>query len=183
MSQGATIAVPGLAVTFDRRGDRYGHTICLRAGDRAVDVLHSVEGNADEPWPPSPPLQALQCEARLGGISVALLVGMAGKSHWSLSCQAEPEGSGIAFDVACRVSGKPPHLGSVYRLAEDATFDAAIGAIKVPGVPTPCRIAAAASAVGDRLTQLLRGRELVLGISGTGLTPRQTVRWKYIVSR
>ena len=51
-----------------------------------------------------------------GPMLVALLVGMAGRSHWSLSVEAR-DGQ-LNFDAACRVRGDCNHLGSGYRLSE-----------------------------------------------------------------
>jgi hypothetical protein len=108
----------GLRVVFVWRGDRWGHVITaiVEAGkenEKAAPILISREGSADEPWPPSPPLQSLSIEQRASG-AVALLVGMAGRSHWSLSVEGIVGASQIRFDAAARLSGEPSWLGSVY---------------------------------------------------------------------
>ena len=51
-------------------------------------LLESIEGTATDDWPPSPPLQSLSIETLPDGRRVALLVGMAGRSHWSASIEA-----------------------------------------------------------------------------------------------
>jgi hypothetical protein len=92
-----------LQVQFARRGDRYAHEICLRRGGAWVAVLSSVEGTPDDAWPHSPPLQSLHVERRADGRQVALLVGMAGKGHWSASVELDAAGEQARFEVACRV--------------------------------------------------------------------------------
>jgi len=101
-----------LIVQFVREGDRYSHSVLLETGGQCHELLRSLEGDPQEDWPASPPLQQLSDEHQDEG-HVALAVGMAGKSHWSLSAQAQPNGV-VAFDVACRVTHEPQQLGSAY---------------------------------------------------------------------
>ncbi|MBL9123800.1 MAG: hypothetical protein JNG90_09220 [Planctomycetaceae bacterium] len=83
-------------------------------------VFESIEGTPEEDWPPSPPLQELHLEARPDGKQLALLVGMAGTSHWSLSVEFDPAAGTAVFDVACRVKRAPGGLGSRYRRSGSA---------------------------------------------------------------
>lgn len=107
-----------LRVEFIQQGDRYGHRlITVDADGREILVLESVEGNPTETWPPSPPLQNLSIETLPDGRRVALLVGMAGRGHWSASIEALPDEAVFVFDIACRSSGGEPALASSYRLA------------------------------------------------------------------
>lgn len=116
----------GLRVRFFWRGDRYAHEIWLLDGGDWFCALASVEGSPQDDWPASPPLQALHVERRDDLQRVALLVGMAGKSHWSASAQIDPHARCASFDVACRVrGGQTGPLGSAYRNAlESAGPDA-----------------------------------------------------------
>jgi len=98
-----------LRVEFYRVADRYAHRIVHQ---QAPGVLQSVEGDADDVWPPSPPLQQLSLEEHSGS-AIALLLGMAGKSHWSMSVEAKEQQ--LLFDVACRLSGEHPRLSSTYQ--------------------------------------------------------------------
>jgi hypothetical protein len=108
----------GLCVEFVWRGDRFGHAFSLVNRDGiAAAVLESVEGDGGEPWPTSPPLQHLHFENQAGGGRVALLVGMAGRNHWSASIEADPAAGAIVFDIACRVSDANHRLGSRYRVS------------------------------------------------------------------
>jgi hypothetical protein len=114
-------------VDFIPSGDRIAHVIYVRApgtensAERPwIVLLRSVESAADVAWPDSPPLQELHVEDR-GGVPVALLVGRAGKSHWSASLGCEGAESGeqrLVIDVACRVSTQPVLLGSGYAFAD-----------------------------------------------------------------
>jgi hypothetical protein len=114
------IPVGRLQLVFHWQGDRYGHRLELAPDGARASVawrpfLESVEGSPDDAWPASPPLQECHVEPRPDGRTVALLVGRAGKSHWSLSVLCDPASSGLLFEVACRLAGEPPWLGSRYR--------------------------------------------------------------------
>jgi hypothetical protein len=109
-----------LAVEFTWRHDRYAHRVMwLRDGVESL-VLESIEGDASTHWPISPPLQHVHVEERPNDVVVALAVGMAGRSHWSMSVELEPKSRRLAFDVACRCHQQPGRLGSSYGLAHNA---------------------------------------------------------------
>ena len=120
------LAAGRLQIEFFRQGDRYAHRISLAGDDRPVELLVSVEGGghvdgpnpnrpdcdyADDAWPASPPFQELRIEPRSDGRQVALLVGMAGRSHWSASVEADPQLGRFTFDVACRAARLEPAPG------------------------------------------------------------------------
>jgi hypothetical protein len=121
-----------LRIEFTWRGDRYGHVISmLDPGGQSQPLLESVEGSSDDPWPPSPPLQSLSIETLPDDRSAALLVGMAGRSHWSASIEPDREAPALVFDVACRHPERSVSLGSRYRhvsAAAESTFIHAEGA-------------------------------------------------------
>ena len=120
MSRLIRIAKGSLAVEFIWQQDRYAQRVLwLRDGDELV-VLESIEGTADTNWPISPPLQHVHVEERPGDVVVALAVGMAGRSHWSMSVELDPTLNRLAFDVACRCHQQPERLGSMYRQTNDA---------------------------------------------------------------
>jgi hypothetical protein len=107
----------GLRVRFAFCGDRYAHEVWLADGATWVKVLSSVEGSPSEPWPASPALQSLHLECGQEGHPTALLVGMAGKSHYSLSASLDRVAKCVRFDVACRAGGERiGSLGSRYRV-------------------------------------------------------------------
>jgi hypothetical protein len=82
-------------------------------------VLESIEGTAEDIWPPSPPWQELHVPPSDDGRHVAFLVGKAGQSHWSASVELNLAENTLTFDVACRAKSQPHWLGSSYRRTAD----------------------------------------------------------------
>ena len=115
----ATLEAGRLRVLFERRGDRIAHRIVWVDGEAEQPLLASVEGSPEQDWPPSPALQEGRIETS-SGRSVAMLVGMAGKSHWSMSVEADTEANQLTFDVACRVKKPDAELQSTYRALVEA---------------------------------------------------------------
>ena len=118
-----------LLIEFQKRGDRFQHAVFVRAtgpdgGTSLLEALRSAEGDAGDAWPPSPPLQSLSIENLAGGRRAALLVGMAGRGHWSASIEADDANAALVFDIACRSAVRPEKLLSCY----------AVG----PGFPQVC---------------------------------------------
>jgi hypothetical protein len=112
-----------LVLTFEWHNDRFAHRVTLATdaqSDEAAPLLASMEGSQDDVWPDSPPLQECHVESRPDGRQVALLVGRAGRSHWSLSVLSDPVAGSLLFEVACRFSGEPNWLGSRYELFRPA---------------------------------------------------------------
>jgi hypothetical protein len=104
-----------LRLRFVWRGDRFAHEVSLVGQQQTDSRLRSVEGADGEAWPASPPLQSLHVEEQAGK-QVALLVGMAGKCHWSAAVELDAGHSRLRWDVACRVrGGEPRWLGSSYQ--------------------------------------------------------------------
>jgi hypothetical protein len=111
-----------LRVDFDRAGDRWRHRVSLALPEGSsivspVLLFESQEGTSEEDWPCSPPLQFVSIETRPKKLPVALLMGMAGGSHWSASIEQHPAEQTIRFDIACRAGSRPEQLGSRYRFA------------------------------------------------------------------
>lgn len=123
MSESMLLSAGNLRVEFWREGDRYRHQIALDLRGTTRPWLASVEGAADDPWPPSPPLQELHIEVRPGDKQVALLVGRAGRAHWSLSLEIDRSRETLLFDVACRCASSANHLQSSYRALDGALRD------------------------------------------------------------
>ena len=106
----------GLRFETVRQGDRYRQSIAPSPDTPDHRRLRSLEGDDRDRWPPTPPLQQLTRETR-GNSTVLLGVGMAGRSHWSVSILAD--GNRLLFDAACRVRGEPGFLGSTFELPSD----------------------------------------------------------------
>jgi hypothetical protein len=110
----ATLAIAGLRIDFQRRGDRFAHQVSRIFPDRTGGLLFSHEGHPEEAWPASPALQSLNLETRPSKGQTAMLVGMAGRSHWSMSVEADAIQNRLLFDIACRIHDPPAWLGSMY---------------------------------------------------------------------
>jgi hypothetical protein len=168
-----------LAVEFDRSADRFGHRVMWLDGDVDSTLLTSLEGTATDRSPPSPVLQQLHIEDRAaspGNTSntsrVALLIGLAGRSHWSLSVEPCDKAAAFDFDVACRFDSKESiDLGSTYKPAVED------GVLQVEEL---------ALSLGGGLFAVVRGdagTKLDSEDRGLIISPRElkvpTTRWKY----
>lgn len=74
----------GMYVACQWQLDRFTHEIGLITGARRIPVLLSCEGNSNDIWPSSPPLQQIHCQEVQQG-PVLFGVGMSGGSHFSTS--------------------------------------------------------------------------------------------------
>lgn len=106
-----------IQLSFIKRRDRWSHRIEWVSKSERTALLTSVEGSPDMDWPPSPPFQEISSQ-NLGTQQALLGVGMAGRSHWSISCTTmrETEYDSILLDLACLC--KDEHrgwLGSTYQ--------------------------------------------------------------------
>jgi hypothetical protein len=105
----------GLRLVFKWHVDRYCHAISIISRPGTImPLLDSMEGLADDEWPSSPPLQTLSIENLTDGRTAALLVGMAGRSHWSASIEPINGQAKLVFDLACRHPRLPQWLGNRY---------------------------------------------------------------------
>ena len=152
-----------IRLRFERVNDRYRHSIELHRDNTFVPVWESCEGTAEELWPASPPLQELHFEDR-GNVQVAMLVGRAGKSHWSLSVTLDPAADELLFDAACRSGEVPIWLGSTYRELS---------------VPSPVRIETVDVAGKVHLQQRSDALAIAAPLEQHG--GNRTVRWAYRV--
>lgn len=115
-TQDRTLEAGPLRVRFTWQGDRFAHEVSVERDGTWQPVLVSVEGTPEDDWPPSPPFQSLHIEEREDGRTLALLVGMAGKSHWSASIEIDAAARAVLFDVACRLRAPAAGpLGSTYQ--------------------------------------------------------------------
>jgi hypothetical protein len=170
----------GLRIHFSWQEDRYGHEIAY-VDDQTTDTLLVTEsGSAQAHWPVSPPLQQISWLESPHQRRVALLVGMAGKSHWSLSVEADQKEARLSLDVACRFHRLPPWLGSTYRCLR--TFSG-----QHPG-PVHFRVGrlvgtmVAESPDADQPVALdVSGARLSIVPSLDRINAPATVRWKYQV--
>ena len=183
--EATTASGVGLRVEFVWQGDRFGHVVSLiDANGTVIKLLESVEGTANDPWPPSPPLQSLHLQMLPADRRAALLVGMAGRSHWSASIETAPSPRAIQFDIACRSSDSEAPLRSRYKLVANG----AIAHLH----EGPCEVTCEAGRLqivaenGGELSLL--GQEISVTASRQPLSrtplpsPAATRRWKYQIS-
>jgi hypothetical protein len=156
-----------LRLEFAWRGDRFGHSLALvpARGAEPLALAESSEGSAAEAWPPSPPLVSLSVEDLVGGRRAALLVGMAGRSHWSASALALPREGAFLFDVACRPGAAPAALTSTYELTAAGRH---------------CLQVEADESVGGQME--IAASRLVVSAREQDLQAGKTVRWKYRIA-
>ena len=109
------------SVHFVWTHDRFDHAIEIDGQQIACR-----NGSGEQAWPESPPIQQLSIES-IDGRDVALGVGCAGTSHWSLSVEPTPEG--FRFDWACRAKEMPEQLGTAYHDSAAIEIDPAIASI------------------------------------------------------
>ncbi len=151
-----------LRVRFTWQADRYGHEVSRRRDGAWIAALASVEGTSEQGWPASPPFQSLHIEERDDGRTLALLVGMAGMSHWSASVEIDAAAGCVRFDVACRVrAAEPGPLSSSYRL-----LTAGLLAVVSSGRFGPTRL------------EQTGGQTVVVAQPTSDACP-QTIRWDY----
>ena len=143
-----------LRIDFQWEVDRFVQVLFFEG----KDVGTSIEGDADDAWPPSPPLQQLSLQ-EINGTPVILGVGAAGRGHWSVSVELEQDADAqsIRFDLACRSNHQPEFLGSSYRLDDS---------VEVHSSDTNARLE-----VGES------GRQTVQAVLGEG----STHRWSYLM--
>lgn len=152
-----------LRIEFIRLADRYGHVISIiELGGLVRPILESMEGSPTDDWPPSPPLQNLSIEELAPGRRAALLVGMAGRSHWSASIEAVPGQAALVLDIACRTGDRGVSPGSRYRVLSP----------EAPQLAVIAELACTVRPEGEDLIAIVPGET---GSSGT-------IRWKYRIS-
>ena len=118
-----TAGDPALVCQFLRpeSEDRWSHRWLVDDGQQEVLLMESTEGDASLDWPPSPAFQDMSHED-LGHTEAIMGVGMAGKSHWSVSVSRENDG--LVADFACLVKLEPGFLGTTYQIHADAKLEA-----------------------------------------------------------
>lgn len=109
-----SLEVGDLTVCFTWQDDRWAHEVVGGDGRRWRSVEGPGAAGGDPRWPASPVLVELSRLETTRGPAV-LGVGRAGRSHFSLSVDADPTDPGwLRFEIACRLQEPPAWLGSTY---------------------------------------------------------------------
>ena len=170
------IDAAGWRVSFHSCGDRIAHTVGLVVAGRVLPLLASVEGTPDDSWPPSPPLTTVETATARGG-QQAMLLGMAGRNHWSVSLVVNEAAGRLEFEVACRLKEPAGRLGSAYRTMVAASDSSGGVEVRVDGETV--RVEAPSPAAQVCITP----EGLTVPVDPPdGPFPR-TVIWKYAVCR
>jgi hypothetical protein len=168
----------GLQVEFEWIKDRFVHRVLALVAGEWTPLLESSEGDDHNLWPPSPALQQLSIEPMPNDRRAALAVGMSGKSHYSISIDADQVSPRLSYDVACRYTEQPEFIGSSFRLhgktqqVDDQTVAIAISDDR------QLRIQIIPSEVAQQTMTLANGE---LQINAAAETAPATVRWRFAI--
>lgn len=179
-----------LELVFHHRGDRWIHELLVRQGDRWQWLIRSIEGAADDPIPPSPPLQDLRLEQLGEELFEFQGMGQAGGAIYSAAIRVDPAHREIFFDLCLRGKRADSLLQpqSTYEVTNEATAFNPMG---------PCLTLTAALAQLQAIPEQIEAQPLgacrhttregthritvacsPIETCGAGLRPR-TVRWGY----
>lgn len=166
----------GLRVVFFWSSDRYAHRIEVLDGKVPSVLMESREGDGQDQWPLSSPLQQLSVENRPDDNQVALLVGMAGQSHWSASVTADSKECSLLFEIACRTKDSlATLLNSYYVNADMQPIAADDNLIQWPQVELSSNLGTIQLAPSNETVQV-RART-------TAVDRLTTVQWSYKLKR
>ena len=172
----------GLRVSFHWTGDRFAHTVWACFGQQAVPLLRSVEGTGDENWPASPPIQQVNCPCRDGQPTAILGMGMAGRSHWSLSIEASVDPQALVFDVACRPGGELGKLASGYQTFVSSTGQAGDDVVVLEHSSRRFQIQTISADSSANSSLDCAGQSVAVLVHANQRTGAKTFRWKYRVA-
>jgi hypothetical protein len=173
-----------LIVEAQRIGDRFDWRIlCEPLSASAVPLLQSVPSAKEMAWPRFPPLQELAQESH-SDTEVLLGVGMAGKSHWSVSVdrRQEPHQPAMVFDFACRLSESPTFLGACWMLG-DGLKSTPPASLDLPWQLRQNEITIATLTPNSHTSLRLDGNQVqVIPEPGKGVL-QGTIRWGFRIAR
>jgi hypothetical protein len=109
-------------------------------------------------------------------------MGMAGRSHWSLSVAVAPSLTALEFDVACRPAGEPEYLTSGYEATDCATLRMQGPAVLIHHRLGRCRLQpVAAEGFADQSVRI-DDRGALMSVEALRQAGIKTCRWQYRVS-
>jgi len=107
------LAAGSTVVEFAWIRDRWQHGVVSRLG-RWESLEGEADGRNDPRWPASPVLVEVSLVELAGGPAI-LGVGLAGRSHFSLSvATCSEETDTLLFEAACRIQEPAAWIGSTY---------------------------------------------------------------------
>jgi hypothetical protein len=184
--ESVVINADGIRAVFQRENQRWIHQIELsdNSGNYEV-VMRSLEGAADNAWPPSPVIQEIEVPVKDGVIRGVIGLGMSGSVHWSMSCYPAPHPvarwariESLIFEAAGRVQGAFERIGTCYHVVPE------IAATELDqGIVYRCRAGqwytTANAGVISNMNQTLR-----IDVFDEELEPSaRTVQWAYAINR
>lgn len=169
----------GWRVEFFRFDDRVAHRIARLTASGCAILATSIEGTPDQDWPPSPPLQHVHFEQRGHGDRVALLVGMAGRSHWSASAEMDSVTGALVWDVACRTADLPAWLGTTYYLGAPASVLAATARFQIGD---QCATIVFRTGDGEPIHAEQCDGQLRWRVPAVAAPQARTIRWQYRIA-
>lgn len=177
----------GVRVRFTWRGDRFGHTISFVRGNEEIVCVESCEGNSNDDWPPSPPVQEIHQQQTDGG-KILFLTGMAGTAHWSMTVETRERtvsGSPIEllwFDAAVRVKSRPTLLGSSYQSLSPCKWIDMSGTLQAVGSPQAAVMFALPDGNNQGWHTPSTERRLVKAHVPDSVDSPTTIQWSYGVA-
>ena len=177
-----------ISIRFIKSGDRLAHCIGLQTSSDGsgsggfLPVLESIEGDAQEAWPASPPMQQIVQEPiGLNSAPVLLGVGLSGNGHWSSAVEETSTGS-LKLDIACKSSKSASYLGSQYRMADETEVDFKNNEIRltVKKETNESVILVLSAAIGK--VSIDKENRLISIVPGSEPSLIQTHRWCYNVA-
>lgn len=125
LSIGLASSRRGLYLSCIQIDDRFAHEIGMFEGNLRQRILSSLEGNPNDTWPTSPPLQQVH-KQQVDSSPAILAVGMSGTSHYSTSMLiANTESSSeLKIESACCTKSTDPFvwLGSRLQIEPEFSF-------------------------------------------------------------
>ncbi len=119
-----------------------------------------------------------------------MLVGRAGKSHWSMSVTADEDTPALIFDVACRLREPPGFLGTTYQLSRTDFQVRPTGSanartaleIRPTAAGRPSLLLKVDEIAGAAPATIEVADDQVIIRAPQPTQPQATVRWKYRLS-
>ena len=106
-----------LGVQFFKKNNRFGHVVSFGREDQLYKLVSYCEEETE--WPRNPPIQDVHFEDR-DQSRVLLGVGMAGRSHYSISIRSDLTTT-LEFEFACHIKSRAEFLGTQYFLADNGS--------------------------------------------------------------